>query len=79
MYNESMKIRELDNVALKHNMSDDEVTLSAGTVGTVVHKYGRANVFEVEFMDAVGTTVGVVTLKASDLRPLGKDDMLYAK
>ena len=34
-----MKIRELDNVALKHNMSDDEVTLSAGTVGTVVHKH----------------------------------------
>ena len=71
-----MKINELDNVALTHDIKD--YGFSAGTVGTVVHKYIDAKAFEVEFMDAVGTTVGVITLKPDDIRPLKKNEMLYA-
>ncbi len=73
------KINELDLVALKKNFEDKNLYLSVGTVGTVVYKYGGSKAFEVEFVNASGATVGTMTLKPSDIRPLRQTDMLYVR
>ena len=53
--------------------------LHAGDVGAVVfvHKQGAA--YEVEFVDGVGCTIALLTLNASDVRPLAGGELLHAR
>lgn len=62
--------RELDVVELARDLP--EAGLVAGTVGAIVFVYGcdcEAQHFEVEFIDADGTTIAVATVAADDIRP----------
>lgn len=42
--------------------------LEPGAVGVVVHAYGNGSAYEVEFLSLDGTTIGVATVAAVDLR-----------
>ena len=70
-------INELDQVVLASDVPAEG--LVAGDVGTVVliHRDGQA--FEVEFLTLEGTTVAVVTLEASQVRPVGKREIVHAR
>jgi hypothetical protein len=47
-----------------------QLALECGAVGSVVHVHPNAAVYEVEFLRSDGSTAGVETVLASDLRPL---------
>lgn len=56
-----------------------ESGLHAGDVGAIVHVYGQGGAYEVEFVDGGGTTVALVTLGSSDVRPLATGELLHAR
>ena len=71
-------INELDTVVLTRDLP--EHGLETGDVGAVVHIYpGAAASFEVEFVSAEGRTLALVTLPASDLRPMAGPEILHAR
>lgn len=49
-------MKELDIVKLTKNYKD----IKAGTIGTIVNEY-KNGIYEVEFVDKDGGTIGVVT------------------
>ncbi len=53
--------------------------LEAGDVGTVVHLYGDALAYEVEFTTLDGKTAAVVTLEANQVRPVGRREITHAR
>ncbi len=53
--------------------------LEAGEVGTVVHVYPDVQAYEVEFLTLNGQTVGVVTLEASQVRPVATREITHAR
>ena len=64
-------IEELDLVALLTDLpapNGSPMRLRRGDVGTVIHIYGGGNLYEVEFINANGETVGVETLNANEVR-----------
>lgn len=62
-------IEELQTVVLRRDIS--EHGLMKGDVGAVVHRYADGGALEVEFVTTEGKTVAVLTLTASDIRPMG--------
>ena len=70
-------IRELDTVVLAHDI--EEHGLEPGDVGTVVHSYSDGTAFEVEFVTAEGKTVAVLTLTHTDIRLIGKREILHVR
>ena len=68
-------IRELDTVVLTHDL--EEHSLKQGDVGTVVRCYSDGEGFEVEFVTAEGKTIGLLTLKPDDIRPMKSGEMLH--
>lgn len=70
-------IKEHDRIVLLKDVPDEG--LKTGDVGTVVHIYRDGEAFEVEFMTLEGGTVAVVTLTASDLRPVGSRDITHVR
>jgi len=53
--------------------------LEAGDVGTVVHVYRDRLAYEVEFTTLDGKTAAVVTLEASQVRPVGQREITHAR
>ena len=53
--------------------------LAAGDVGVVVHRYAGKGGYEVEFLRASGETVAVLTLGATDVRPLSGGEILHVR
>ena len=53
--------------------------LEAGDVGTVVHVYRDGQACEVEFVALDGRTAAVVTLKATQLRPVSAGEIPHAR
>ena len=53
--------------------------LKAGDVGTVIHVHAGAAAYEVEFATLTGRTVAVATVLASQLRPVGWQDIAHAR
>jgi hypothetical protein len=51
----------------------------AGDVGTVVHLYRDGQAYEVEFTTLEGKTAAVVTLEASQVRPVSHRDLTHAR
>jgi hypothetical protein len=74
---EDRTITELGTVVLERDVP--EHGLRKGDVGTVVHCYEEGRAFEVEMMTVDGTTSAVLTLPLSDVRPLGRHDILHAR
>jgi len=53
--------------------------LEGGDVGTIVHVYEDGEAYEVEFVALDGHTTAVVTLEASQVRPVTRRDMTHSR
>ncbi len=69
-------MKELDTVVLRRELP--EVGLEAGDVGVIVHCHGD-DAYEVEFVSGEGGTLAVVTLAATDLRPIEAREILHVR
>jgi len=70
-------IKEHERVVLKTAVPGKG--LEAGDVGTVVHLYRDGRAYEVEFTTLEGKTAAVVTVEASQVRPVGKREITHAR
>jgi hypothetical protein len=70
-------IREHDTVVLVIAVPGEG--LLPGDVGTVVHVYRDSQAYEVEFMTLEGKTAAVITLEASQVRPVGQREIAHAR
>jgi len=70
-------IQEHDQIILMRNLK--EFGLCLGDIGTVVlvHQAGRG--YEVEFLTLDGKTIGVTTLMADEIRPIGSREVAHAR
>ena len=69
--------QELDTVVLTHNI--DEYGLEQGDIGAVTHCYKNGAVFEVEFVTADGRTIALLTLNQTDIRSIGRREVLHVR
>jgi len=69
-------IRELDNVVLTVDLP--EHGLKKGDVGTVVLLHDSRG-YEVEFMTLGGSTLVVVSLSSTQVRPVGSREIAQAR
>lgn len=67
---------ELEVVVLTHDIS--EYGLKKGDLGTVVHSYD-SKAAEVEFVNAAGKTIALVTLTTKDIRPMDRHEILHVR
>ena len=67
-----MKIKELDTVVLEKDLPTHG--LKRGDIGAVVQIYSPEEI-EVEFVTASGRTQALVHLHASQIRPVGPQDI----
>ena len=70
-------IAEHDRVVLRTGVPRHG--LVAGDAGTVVHVYRARRAFEVEFVSLAGTTAAVVTVEASQVRPVRRNEVAHAR
>ena len=70
-------IRELDTVVLTTDLP--EYGLMAGDVGTIVLVHRGGAGYEVEFMTMDGETITVVSLYASQVRPVGRREIAHVR
>ena len=70
-------IGELDTIVLTHDINKHG--WERGDAGAVVHCYPGGNAFEVEFVTGEGSAAAVLTLAISDIRPMGKGEILHAR
>jgi hypothetical protein len=70
-------IKEHDCVVLTANVPEEG--LEAGDIGTLVHIHEGGEGYEVEFMTLTGETVAIVTLLASQVRPLTRRDLAHTR
>ena len=56
-----------------------ESNLKPGDIGVVVCVHGSGEGYEVEFMSTDGNTIAVLTLEATDVRPVSGDEILHAR
>jgi hypothetical protein len=53
--------------------------LEAGDVGTVIHVYSDGQAYEVEFVTLAVHTAAVLTLEASQVRPVTRRDLTHTR
>lgn len=53
--------------------------LESGDVGTIIHIYENGLAYEVEFTTLTGKTAAVVTLEATQVRPVGTREITHAR
>ena len=70
-------IKEHDRVVLMADLPAEG--LKAGDVGTAVHVYPDASAYEVEFVSLEGKTLSVVTVGASQVRPVAPREIPHAR
>jgi hypothetical protein len=70
-------IREHERVVLTTPAPNEG--LEPGDVGTVVHVYKDGQACEVEFVALDGHTAAVVTLEASQVRPVSHREITHAR
>jgi hypothetical protein len=70
-------IDELDRLILAADLP--EHGLKSGDVGTVVLVHRDGEGFTVEFMTLEGETIAVVTSRASQVRPVGAEEIAHAR
>jgi hypothetical protein len=70
-------ISELEQVALTVDLP--EYHLKAGDVGTVVDITPNGQQYTLEFFNFAGDTIAVVPVKASQVRPLGRQEITHAR
>lgn len=72
-----MMIKEHERVVLTTPIPTSG--LEAGDVGTVVHVYKDSEAYEVEFVMLDGHTAAVLTLEASQVRPVSRRDLTHTR
>lgn len=70
-------IKEHERVVLTESVPASQ--LEAGDVGTVVHIYKDGQAYEVEFVTLDGHTAAVLTLEASQVRPVNRRDLTHTR
>jgi hypothetical protein len=70
-------IKEHDRIVLNTPVPGEG--LEAGDVGTVVHVYKDRMAYEVEFVTLDGHTAAVVTLEATQVRPVSRRDLTHVR
>ena len=70
-------IREHGRVVLTSPVPKER--LEVGDVGTVVHVYRDGLAYELEFTTLDGRTAAVVTVEASDVRPVSRHEITHAR
>lgn len=53
--------------------------LHSGDVGTVVGVYGNGKAYEVEFVDGDGSTIALLTLDPTAIRPIQAGELLHTR
>ncbi len=71
-----MKYKALDSVVLDRDLPGHG--LRSGDLGAIVEIYPPDGL-EVEFVTASGRTTALVTLKASDVRPISDSDLITVR
>jgi len=71
-----MRFKELETVVLNRDLPDRG--LRKGDLGAVVQVY-EPDGLEVEFVSASGRTEALVTLKETDVRPVGDGDLIAVR
>lgn len=64
-------------VALRHDVKDQH--LKFGDVGMIVYCYEDGNGYEVEFSNAEGKTISVLTVSEQDLLKLNSKQILHIR
>ena len=72
-----MTIAEHDQVVLTADLP--EYDFQAGDVGVVVHIHSNGKAYEIEFFALDGRTLDVVTVEASQVRPVSRRDVLHTR
>ncbi len=70
-------MNEHDTAVLTRSLPNH--ALEAGDVGAIVQVYDDGRAFEVEFVAGSGSTLAVVTLEASDIRPVATSEILHVR
>jgi hypothetical protein len=70
-------MKEHERIVLTTSVPD--AGLEAGDVGTVVHVYKDGQAYEVEFVTLDGHTAAVLTLEASQVRPVSRRDITHTR
>jgi len=70
-------IEELDTVVLTADLP--ERNLVTGDIGTVVLVHGKGEGYEVEFVTLDGQTIAVVSVFASQVRPVGRGEIAHVR
>jgi len=70
-------IKELDLVVLTRDLPASK--LNRGDIGTVVLVHGDGAGYEGEFATLAGETLAVLTLPASDVRPITRRDVAHVR
>ena len=70
-------IKELDSVVLTAPFPNEG--LEPGDIGTVVHAYDDGQAFEVEFITLDGETAAVLTVEATQVRPVSGREISHAR
>mgnify|MGYP000676647657 CR=1 FL=1 len=71
-----MKFKELDIVVLDKDLPDEK--LRRGDLGAVVQVYEPDGIV-VEFVTASGRTEALLTLNATDVRPVANNDLISVR
>lgn len=70
-------MEEHDQVVVIEDLA--ELPVRAGDIGTIVHRYPAHKGYEVEFISLTGQTVGVVTLRANQVRAIHEGEIAHAR
>ena len=68
---------ELDTVVLARDI--EKYGLKKGDIGAVVNIYKNNKAMEVEFVNAQGKTVALLTLTTDDIRSIKRDEILHVR
>lgn len=70
-------IHEHDQVVITTDLPEHD--LKAGDVGVIVHIYNDGEAYELEIFALDGRTLDIVTVEASQVRPVSHRDVLHAR
>jgi hypothetical protein len=70
-------IKEHDRVVLTTDLP--QYQLKAGDIGVVVMIHGEREGYELEIFGADGHTLDVITVEASQVRPVNRGDVLHVR
>jgi len=70
-------LNEHDRIVLSVDVP--ALSLKAGDVGTIVHRYADERAYEVEFVALDGHTAAVATLESNAIRPVSRDEITHAR